>query len=594
MRVPLMLSLLASAGLWAGQEPAQESAPTSSSTSLEGTCWMGEASTPAFASFIVLEFPADGIDRARLTMPSALALGSEVEVELDSGAPVIRLAAGGRSASLHLEPEPGRIGGRMDVNGPDGTTVLQGFPLELSPWTPPERFSQSTGWIGVLDLPGGNELEFSLRLGHDDDAASARIGVPLQGVSDYPCRARRDGDGWFIETNFGTPVTLTLAPDESEGLTGVMVQSGVEMPARLQPITLEALDRDRRPQTPKPPFPYREIEAVVQHPDGHRLAGTLVLPEGVARPPVAVLITGSGPQDRDESLMGHRPFLVLADHLARNGIATLRCDDRGFGASTGEFSSATTSDFAGDVLAAVAWLRQRDDIDPTAIGLIGHSEGGLVAPMAIAEDPEIAFAVLMAGTGVDGGRVLTSQSERLMEVQGLDRSVIDPIVVLHAELMDLVREEAADEAVAAAFLALTDAQVEASRADLGDEQSDRMRAEVRARLETDPRPLTPWMLEFIRTDPRTYLSRMSCPVLAINGTNDIQVISGLNLPEIERAVTTGGGRIEIIEYPGLNHLFQRSETGSITEYAEIETTIEPEVLRDIADWIGRVTGRDAP
>jgi pimeloyl-ACP methyl ester carboxylesterase len=306
---------------------------------------------------------------------------------------------------------------------------------------------------------------------------------------------------------------------------------------------------------------------------------------------VAVMISGSGPQDRDESIMGHSPFLVLADHLARQGIATLRYDDRGFGESTGEFSTALTSDFATDALAAVGWLRDRDDIDDSAIGLIGHSEGGLVAPMAIVEDPTIAFAVLMAGPGVDGGRILTSQSERIMKVQGTDAVDIEKIIVLHAEMMDLVRNDAPVEELGAGYLALIGAQIATARSKLGDEQADQMLADGRAKLAADPQPFTPWMVAFIRTDPREFLSQLSCPVLAINGTHDVQVISELNLPEIDRAVTTGGGTIKVIEYESLNHLFQKSETGAVTEYSTIETTMEPEVLMDISTWILEVTRR---
>ena len=571
------------------EKPQADPAPD-----LAGTNWVGSADTPVAVSFIALEFPADGADQVRLTMPSALALGKLVDVGGEPGAPTIDLSAGGRTARLHLEPSSDQIAGRMDVFDADGVTVLQGFPLSLLPWPAPESLKTNDYYIGTLELPGGNELELHLQVGFDADVATARLGIPMQGVEGYPADAKRLENGWFIETNFGTPVSMELEIGEDQSLNGVMSQSGAVIPVALKRVEDSEFKRDRRPQTPKAPFPYQTVEASIDHPDGHVLAGSLLLPDGVENPPVAVLITGSGPQDRDESIMGHSPFLVLADHLARQGIASLRYDDRGFGDSTGEFSTALTSDFATDALAAVEWLRARDDVDGSAIGLIGHSEGALVAPMAIVEDPTIAFAVLMAGPGVDGGRILTSQSERIMELQGTDPEAIEEIITLHAEMMDLVRNEASDDELGSGYLALVGAQVATVRSELGDEQADQILLEARAKLAADPQPFTPWMVAFIRTDPREFLAQLTCPVLAINGTNDVQVISELNLPEIDRAVTTGGGTVKVIEYDSLNHLFQKSETGAVSEYATIETTMEPEVLGDISTWILEVTRSSTP
>ena len=581
--------LLSSSGHF--QDEKSQAAPV---VDLAGTNWIGSADTPVAPSFIALEFPPQGSGQVRLTMPSALALGKLVDLGGKPGAPTISLAAGGRTAMLLLEPAPDGISGRMDVFGADGQTVLQGFPLKLLPWSAPEQMKNNDFYIGNLELPGGNELELHLQLGFDADTASARLGIPMQGVEGYPTDARRLENGWFIETNFGTPVTMELEIQEDKSLSGLMKQSGAALQVSLTPVDGAEFNRDRRPQTPKPPFPYKEIEARIDHPDGHVLAGSLLLPDGVENPPVAVMISGSGPQDRDESIMGHSPFLVLADHLARQGIATLRYDDRGFGESTGEFSTALTSDFATDALAAVGWLRDREDVDDSAIGLIGHSEGGLVAPMVIVEDQAIAFAVLMAGPGVDGGRILTSQSERIMTVQGTDPAEIAKIIVRHAEMMDLVRNDAPVEELGTGYLALIDAQIASARSELGDEQANQMMTDGRAKLAADPQPFNPWMVAFIRTDPREFLSQLSCPVLAINGTRDVQVISEINLPEIERAVTTGGGTVKVIEYDGLNHLFQKSETGAVTEYSSIETTMEPEVLMDISTWILEVTGRSEP
>ena len=402
---------------------------------------------------------------------------------------------------------------------------------------------------------------------------------------------------WRITASFGRPVVVSLdtkSQNDSNEYVGTMEQAGFVMNMKLEKVDEAEVAREKRPQTPKPPFPYTSEDVQVAHPDGHVLAGTFLRPEGDGRPPVVVFITGSGPQDRNETLMGHSPFLVLADYLARNGIASLRYDDRGVGESTGKFADALSTDFATDALAALAWVRERDDIDLKGVGLLGHSEGGLVAPIAFSMEPAaVDFAILLAGTGVDGGRILTSQTKRMMETEGFSDEGIDGVIERHEALMEAVRRDASAEETRDLYRALSDAQIELMRSVVGDEKADELKASVRQQLEDVVDPLDGWTRGFIKIDPRMYLSQMSCPVLALNGTKDVQVISELNLPEIQRAVTTGGGEITVIEYEGLNHLFQRANTGAVIEYAEIETTIEPEVLADIAQWILKITGKES-
>ena len=341
----------------------------------------------------------------------------------------------------------------------------------------------------------------------------------------------------------------------------------------------------RRPQDPVAPFPYEVTKVLIEHSDGHQLAGDLVLPRGLPRPPIAILLTGSGPQDRDESILGHRPFLVLADHLARNGIASLRCDDRGVGSSTGTFAGATSLEFATDALAQFNWLSKRSDIDVDSIGFIGHSEGGLVGAIAASLDQRVDWLVMMAGPGIDGGEVLTSQTQRIMERQSHSPKAIESIAGLHRALMDRVREEAPDDEIEESYLALSLAQIEIAVATPEQKQA------LRDRLQglTADQMVDPWLAKFIRTDPAEYLARVRCPMLALNGTEDLQVVSELNLPGVKAAVDSGGGSVRIIAYEGLNHMFQESITGTINEYGFIETTIEDRVLKDIARWILSVT-----
>lgn len=576
------------------QEPAQ-----AIRKDLAGTNWMGSVNVPGAEVFLALEFPEETPGEVLLTMPNALAMRGDFTLSGTNEQPVINISAGGKHVRLRLEPElereQPRMRGDMEVLGDDKETAVQSFPFLLKSWTPPEALASQKLLSGTLTLPGTEELKLFVRLGYSPEEVSARIDIPSQSVSMYPCRAVRTDGRWRIETNFGTPVVVELAhePDRGEGAySGTMNQSGFSMPMVLETVDASEVDRDRRPQMPKPPFPYVTEEVQIDHPDGHVLAGTLLIPDGAELAPVVVFITGSGPQDRDESLMGHSPFLVIADHLARNGIASLRYDDRGFGGSSGTFAGATSVDFATDVLAAVTWLRARDDVDTGAIGLLGHSEGGLIAPIAVSKDPEIDFAILLAGTGVDGGRILTSQTARIMEIAGNSPEEVASVVAVHEELMNAVRRDAPLEEIRERYLALTEAQVEIVQQGLDEEQAENLRTMTHEQIGDEGDPLGEWMRAFIKLDPRGYLSQMSCPVLALNGSYDVQVISTLNLPEIKRAVMTGGGEITVIEYEGLNHLFQRAKTGAVSEYAEIEITIEPEVLEDIATWILKTTGND--
>ena len=567
------------------------SGPAGGADDLAGTSWIVTPS--AESTFIAIEFPEEVDADVPVTMPTMLGMRRPMVRGGTEEQPTLTLEDGAASVILTLDRGTDRIDGRLEARG--GFPGIQEMAFALVRWTPPGEHATTAVFAGDLELPGGATMEMILELGHSENGASAAIGIPAQMIESYPAVATYVDGSWKIDANFGTMVSIRLSGNGAEGaLEGTMSQSGFDMKLRLDELTEEEIAVDPRPQTPKPPFPYSEVEARIPVPQGHELAGTLLIPDGVEDPPVVVLVTGSGPQDRDETLMGHKPFLVLADALARRGIASLRYDDRGVGESTGDHASALTVDFADDALAAVVWLRAQDTVDSEWIGIIGHSEGGLVAPIAISKDPGIAFAVLMAGTGVDGGRILTSQTERIMEIGGTPPEVIEALAVQQEALMDSVRDEASEDEIRRRMLELSLAQVEAGRATVGDKVTDQLLASTRQQVETMEPPVSDWLAAFIRMDPRVYLSQMRCPVLALNGTTDVQVLSDLNLPEIERAVTTGGGQVTVIEYEGLNHLFQRSETGSIQEYALIRTTIEPEVLEDIAGWIDTVVGRSEP
>ena len=577
---------------------AQAYVPASPPPISEVSDWSGEMLVDGVPTFFVIESAgqADGV--SLVTLPSMRLVRAEATRTLEQdGTTTIRVPFMDQSTGLFtLGPwastdlEHGE--GSYDVIDFAGVPTERGGVVRFDLWRAPESMPLQQPVSGTLSLPGGQRLGLDLLIGHDEDtAASARLGVKIQQIVAYPCLGSRDPETGVIQlaTNVGTELTIRLMPSEIQAgaYTGVMTQNGMTFEAEFTPneaVGEAAFLTGERPQTPRPPFPYTTLEVRIPHQNGHVLAGELMLPEGVDRPPVVVFITGSGPQDRDESLMNHQPFLVIADHLARNGIASLRCDDRGVGDSTGDFSQALTTDFATDVIAQVEWLSKRQDIDSSAIGLIGHSEGGVVAPIAAVSDRRIAFIVLMAGTGVDGGEILSSQTRRILELEGYSAETLVPMMVAHRALMTLVRNDASEAEIKVGYRTLLEVQLNGTFLEgLIDE------SQLAENLESldggYPAFLTPWMDAFIKLDPVDYLSRVECPVLALNGSHDVQVLLELNLPAIERSILDAGGRVTTIAYPELNHLFQRSDTGAISEYVEIDTTLEPVVLEDITRWI---------
>jgi len=335
----------------------------------------------------------------------------------------------------------------------------------------------------------------------------------------------------------------------------------------------------RRPQVPVKPYPYREEQVVyISSAAAVELAATFTIPTGKGPFPAVVLITGSGPQDRDESLAGHRPFLILSDYLTRRGIAVLRADDRGVGKSTGNFQTATTADFAADAEAGVAYLKTRSEADPHRIGLIGHSEGGIIAPMLAARNPNIAFIVMMAGPGVPGDEIIENQTLLMAEANGARLKVAEKQVAQQREI-DAIIKSADDEAVIEKNL-----RQRAAEGDLDPAIEGRIKVMN-----------TPWFRYSLKYDPAAALRKLRCPVLAINGEKDLQVSPRQNLPVIRRALEESGNKdFEVEELPGLNHLFQTAATGAPKEYEEIEETISPLALGKIASWISKLPGYVRP
>ena len=379
--------------------------------------------------------------------------------------------------------------------------------------------------------------------------------------------------------------------DSGDTAEGTWSQGGRSVPLTLKRQAHEYKNVNvwaNRPQRPVGPFPYDSEEVTFENQaDSVTLAGTLTLPRGTGRHPAVVLISGSGPQDRDQSLMEHKPFLVLADYLTRRGIAVLRYDDRGTAKSTGRFGLATSEDFARDAGAAVAFLARHQRINPREIGLVGHSEGGLVAPMVAGLREDVAFVVLMAATSVDGMTVLLSQVETSLRASGVAESEIQRALKLNRAAFAAAIRNLPDPD----FLEQIEPTIQEVARDIPEANREAAVSALRRDMSSSAGRLkSPWSRFFMAYDPFPALRRMSVPVLAITGTKDVQVLHLLNVPGIRRALTEGGNKdFEIVELEGLNHLFQMSQTGSMNEYVTIQETFNPAALKVIGDWIVRHT-----
>ncbi|MCB9283171.1 MAG: alpha/beta hydrolase [Lewinellaceae bacterium] len=444
-------------------------------------------------------------------------------------------------------------------------------------------------WNGMLDFQGIMKMRIIFHIQEKDGAYTATLDSPDQNAYGIPTGSVVYG---FPELEIDMPDLRahfkgTLVHDGT-GISGTFTQAGQ---ALLLELGRKAIEKEvlNRPQEPKPPFPYNEEEVTFENKAaGITLAGTLTLPKKEGKCPVVILVSGSGPQDRNEELLGHKPFLVIADHLTRQGIGVLRYDDRGVGKSTGKFSTATSKDFASDALAAVDYLRTRKEIDKKQIGIAGHSEGGLIAPMCAAQSKKVAFIILLAGPGVDGEEVVLTQTELIDRAEGYSDAKIQSDLEMNRKAFQLMRSEPDTAKLRPQLVALFEEAIKAmpeeERKEIGD---------ISAYANQQASQLaSPWFLYFLQYDPKTALEKVKCPVLALNGEKDLQVEPKINLAGIEEALKKGGNKhYQIEELPGLNHLFQECTTGSPTEYARIEQTFSPQALKLMSDWIWKTVGK---
>jgi pimeloyl-ACP methyl ester carboxylesterase len=433
-------------------------------------------------------------------------------------------------------------------------------------------------WSGALNV-GGPQLRLVVKIKADQQGRlTATLDSPDQGARDIPLEDVQMKDG---AVEFKMPIARAgfsgrMTADGSQ-LVGTWSQSGRTLPLTLKRDANGAAalaSEPRRPQEPKRPYPYVEEEVSYPNPAaGITLAGTLTRPEKGGSFPTLLLLSGSGPQTRDARVMGHGLFLVLADQLTRAGIAVLRVDDRGVGRSTGDFAKATTEDFASDALAGVEFLKTRKDIDPRRIGLYGHSEGGLVAPLVARSSPDVAFVVLVAAPGVPLETILVRQGELIARAGGVSDAAIARNRALQEQLFAVLKEEP------------DTARAESKLRDvlkLFRQDDAEGAAAVEGQITT---LLSPWFRFALSFDPRPVLRKVQCPVLALIGEKDLQVPRE-NLELVRAALEEGGNkRVRAVQLPGLNHLLQTSKTGSPAEYQEIEETIAPKAVKIIQEWV---------
>ena len=535
-----------------------------------------------------------GGNKLRLVLHITKAPDKSLKATLDSidqpganGIPVGSVLLKDSKLSLGIEIIHGAYEGKVSA---DGNTITgtwtqqeQNFPLEFKRSTAPVKPETKTeaqpakpsdidgSWMGSLDT-GSIKLRVVFHILNTADGLTATMDSLDQGMNGLPITSvTRDGTSLKIDAaKIGGAFDGSISADLSS-IDGKWSQGGGSLPLLLKRVKDQAELEIKHQQNPVKPYPYHDEDVSYDNTAQNvTLAATLTIPPGKGPFPAVVLITGSGPQDRDESLLGHKPFLVLSDYLTRHGIAVLRADDRGTAKSTGVFATATTADFATDTEAGIAYLKTRKEVDPHRIGLIGHSEGAVIAPMIAARNKDVAFIVMMAGTGVPGDQVLVAQSEAIQIANG-----------------QTPPDEAAKHAAREREM-LTLVETEKDDAVLETKLKEKMTGEVpEAQMGMQIKQITsPWFRYFLTYDPATALRKVTCPVLVLNGSLDKQVLPSQNLPPIRKALAESGNQhVEVDELPGLNHLFQTAKTGSPAEYAQIEETISPVVLDKIATWI---------
>jgi hypothetical protein len=439
-------------------------------------------------------------------------------------------------------------------------------------------------WHGFTKNPDNKEILFVFLFEKTESGFVSTMAVPTFDVSGIKPKTTTFKNGKLSIDGSNVGMKYEGILNETTNLIeGNYTEGGVLLTLNLKKGNPK-MSKLNRPQEPVKPYPYYEEDVVFKNTKANvTLAGTFTRPNKEGKYPVVVLISGSGRHDRDGSIPTHKPFLVLSDYLTRKGIAVLRFDDRGFGKSTGDFSKATTADFAQDVLSAVQYLKSRSDINPKQIGLIGHSEGGIVAPLAANQTKDISFIVALAATGIPGSEVAVMQSKSLRPFPVPDENEFEKNVRLSIKI------------------AASNGEVSKKRKELTIHNNSYLSPILKSLGATDENistfieketesVLKPWNTYFYNYNPAKEFEKLSIPVFSLNGSKDTQVNATINQNAIRNALIKGGNNnYKIVELENINHLFQECKTGDMNEYKEIEQTISPIALKEITNWILEIT-----
>lgn len=443
-------------------------------------------------------------------------------------------------------------------------------------------------WAGALSGVQNLRMGFNIS-GHKAGSPVSTMDVPAQGAKDIPCdTVIVDGDSIHIKV-----VKVNGRYDgkmaEVNRIDGQWTQNGMSLPLNLD--RREGRVELNRPQTPKGPYSYNSEDILFYNENKSiEYGATITTPRDDKQHPALILISGSGPQNRDEELFQHKPFAVVADHLTRQGYVVLRVDDRGTGKTTGDRSKATSEDFADDVMAALEYLKKRKEVDRKKIGLYGHSEGGLIAQLVASRSKDIDFIVLMAAPGVQVIQAMAEQNAALMKTMRLSEEQANQYAELYTTIMNGITtatdRDIAERRVNKAltdWIAATDETTVQATTGITDEDSKKKFAYEFVKLYDNK-----WMMYFMKYDPKPVLEKVNCKVLALNGDKDIQVLSRTNLEGINKALTNSKSKVqEVREVEGVNHLFQECNTCTVQEYGQLEQTIKPEVLDIVTTWLNQ-------
>lgn len=435
-------------------------------------------------------------------------------------------------------------------------------------------------WSGTLKIQTV-ELGLIFNLEKNGGDWTATMDSPNQGAKGIPVKeVRIEEDSIFLAIPDISFAYKGMKINDAQ-INGSFEQYGKSYDLNLSKGALMA--SNKKAQEPSEPYPYHTEEVnFTNQIDNVILSGTLSLPKEKGTCPAVILVSGSGPQDRDEALLGHKPFLVLSDYLTKNGFAVLRYDDRGFGKSTGNYSASNSSDFAKDAYAAVQYLKTRKEINKKKIGIIGHSEGGIIATKLAAEYKDVAFIVLLAGPGMSGDQILLQQQEVIGKASGAPDSLVSQSLAANKKIFDIIKSSKDTVVIRSrinTYLSniYNDGLLPAEEGKTKEEVVREKSNEI----------LSPWIIYFVQYDPQADLKRIKQPVLALVGSKDCQVIAKYNLPALKTALENNK-KAKILEMVGLNHLFQTAVTGMPEEYATIEETMSPAALETITEWLNSI------